>query len=388
MRVKADNECRDGRPLPSMGAVDPAPARWRDPCVHSECTYHQLSPYIGKLKSTIAKDIVAEFTRAGDLVVDPFCGSGTIPLECLLAGRRVVAADASPYAEVLTRAKLQAPPNFADALDRVGELLAAAGQTRKPDLRSVPMWVREFFHPDTLRECIAFAHVCRARREYFIFACFLGILHHQRPGFLSYPSSHLVPYLRCRKFPRKLFPEMYEYRPLRPRLVSKIERAYSRAAAPPTREGESRPVFHLSKIEDLVLPKGVAGIVTSPPYMNALDYGRDNRLRLWFVDPLFRRDLDRENTGTLAGFQTAISALVAKADRALSKGKYLVLVVGESVRRKNGAHPSHEVCQIVEDSGSRFILDLVVGDIIPDVRRARRDCRSVKREFVLVYRKR
>ena len=46
----------------------------------------------------------------------------------------------------------------------------------------------------------------------------MGILHHQRPGFLSYPSSHTVPYLRSKAFPPNEFPKLYEYRSLADRL--------------------------------------------------------------------------------------------------------------------------------------------------------------------------
>lgn len=88
--------------------------------------------------------------------------------------------------------------------------------------------VRQFFHPRTLKEAIKFVTVCKRDENNFLFACFLGILHHQRPGFLSYPSSHLVPYLREKKYPRDQFPELYQYRELRPRLLSKIQRAYAR----------------------------------------------------------------------------------------------------------------------------------------------------------------
>src|SRR6202035_5776021 len=79
----------------------------------------------------------------------------------------------------------------------------------KQDLRTVPAWVRAFFHRETLRVALAFRDACVSRNEQFLLACLLGILHHQRPGFLSYPSSHLVPYLRDRKFPESDFPEMY-----------------------------------------------------------------------------------------------------------------------------------------------------------------------------------
>jgi hypothetical protein len=79
----------------------------------------------------------------------------------------------------------------------------------KPDLRQVPGWVRRFYHPATLKEVLNLAAVSRQPGNEFIMACLLGILHHQRPGFLSDPSSHLVPYLRDRKYPRHRFRDTY-----------------------------------------------------------------------------------------------------------------------------------------------------------------------------------
>jgi len=52
--------------------------------VGSEWTLHQLAPYIGKVKSSIAKFHIENFTKEGDIVFDPFCGAGTIPFEAWL----------------------------------------------------------------------------------------------------------------------------------------------------------------------------------------------------------------------------------------------------------------------------------------------------------------
>jgi hypothetical protein len=119
----------------------------------------------------------------------------------------------------------------------------------------------------------------------------LGILHHQRPGFLSFPSSHLVPYLRSKKFPQAEYPDLYAYRPLAPRLRAKVARALKR---PPTRTlvGFVENVCQ-SSVESVDLPNGIDCVITSPPYMNALDYGRDNRLRLWFLGEPYLESLDR-----------------------------------------------------------------------------------------------
>ena len=181
---------------------------WSGSALKSESTFHQLSPYIGKLKSSIAGSLISQFTKAGDLVYDPFSGSGTVALEAWAAGRNVVANDFSPYAALLTRAKLFPYRSLEDALKDIERLSAEAEQVRnKVDLRSVPAWVRRFFHPETLRETLAWTHVLQRHRRWFPLAALLGILHHQRPGFLSFPSSHTVPYLRVKAFPRAKFPE-------------------------------------------------------------------------------------------------------------------------------------------------------------------------------------
>src|SRR3954470_13785945 len=79
---------------------------WSGSAQQNETTLHQLSPYIGKLKSSIAGSLISQFTQAGDVVYDPFSGSGTVALEAWIAGRNVIANDYSPYAALLSRAKL------------------------------------------------------------------------------------------------------------------------------------------------------------------------------------------------------------------------------------------------------------------------------------------
>jgi DNA methylase len=79
---------------------------WIASCVHDECSLHQLSPYIGKLKSSIATFLVQRYSKPGDLVIDPFSGAGTIPLEAIRLERRIFAVDHSAYAAVLNVGKL------------------------------------------------------------------------------------------------------------------------------------------------------------------------------------------------------------------------------------------------------------------------------------------
>lgn len=364
-----------------IGFAD-APQHWAASPDASFSSLHQLSPYIGKLKPNIARELVATFTEPGEIVVDPFCGSGTIPLEAGLLGRRVLASDTNPYAYVLTKAKLNTPKSMEAACRSLDRVYAKSQERRRPDLEEVPDWVRRFFDAQTLAETIAFADECIAGRHWFLLGCLLGILHHQRPGFLSYPSSHLVPYLRDKKYPREDFPEMYEYRDLLPRMRAKIGRAFKSHF--PLRCDDI--VVRKSSIERLSLPPSVDAIITSPPYMNALDYRRDNRLRLWILDRS-TKDYSDEPTDRKAGLTKMVDSLVSQATKNLRRGGTLILIVGESVTRKRmQSHPSTAFAEALIGT-SRFSLQHAIRDSIPDIRRSRRLYQATKAEHILVFTK-
>ena len=362
----------------------PAPVHWASSCTHRECTLHQLSPYIGKLKSIIARDLVDAYTKPGDLLVDMFCGAGTIPLEAALLGRRVFASDASEYAVTLTKGKLYAPPQLDIALADIKTTIRRVHSLPLPHLQDVPEWVQDFFHPGTLRETIRIFKYLRKRKDYFLLSSVLGILHHQRPGFLSYPSSHLVPYLRSRKFPRATYPELYEYRDVELRLRKKVMRAFRRP--PKTNIDDHVVAIRRSSAEYVTLPNSIDCVITSPPYMNALDYERDNRLRLWFVGDKRSAQLDQK-LKRVAGFtrtmRTVAKQLVAKVNR----GGYCIFVVGDRITRSGDRVPSEELIQIFAEEAPALRLDSVIRDVIPDVRRARRNLTGVKEENILVFRK-
>lgn len=230
-------ELREARQLHMFDHIA-APSRldsrmWHGSFNGRESTLQQLSPYIGKLKSGMARVLIDMYSRPGDVVLDPFSGSGVVPLEAALAGCVAWANDLSPYAYTLTKGKLETPSSEKIALQRTLELIEAAEHNAPGvDLKEVPEWVQEFFHPNTLREIIGAFRIVRQWGDHFLTSCLLGILHHQRPGFLSFPSSHLVPYVRRKQFPPEKFPQLYEYRDLRSRLLAKVKRAYRRHMLP------------------------------------------------------------------------------------------------------------------------------------------------------------
>jgi hypothetical protein len=368
-----------------MKAVGRLATEWTGSAWQTESTLHQLSPYIGKTKSSMAAALVGEFTTKGSLVYDPFSGCGTFAFEAWRAGRRVVANDLSPYAKLLSRSKLFPYCSLDQALEDLTWVSKRVDVRRtKPDLRSVPRWVRLFFHPETLRELLIWTDVLRTERRWFLLACLMGILHHQRPGFLSFPSSHTVPYLRVKKFPRSQNPQLYEYRSVKDRLEGKVRRAYRRV--PDLDFGLDRRCYGTSA-DRLKLTTPVAAILTSPPYMRQLDYGRDNRLRLWFLGCDDWESLDDVVSPGEQAFLELMDRCFRRWSTLLRPDGYCVLLMGDACSREGRSNLPSLVAQIATEKVG-YVLESQHTDVIPNERRVRRGLVGSSSETILVLRSR
>lgn len=337
------------------------------------------------MKSTMARALILRFSSPGDTIFEPFVGSGVIALESLIAGRGVVCCDSNPYAVVLTRAKLFPPRNLTEALDSaVYYLDASLDELPDVNLDEIPKWVRDFFHPETLKETIAVVRVLKKHKEHFLLACLLGILHHQRPGFLSYPASHAVPYLRTKKFPKSEYPEFYQYRAVRSRLLKKIMRAYRRF--PQINQSLPKKCY-LTDVTKLRLPENSIGtVIASPPYMNALDYVRDNRLRLWFLGYANETRLNKGEQMNLRKFENLMCGCLQVIRTALRPGGKCVFVAGEIRNSRSTVDTAEVILDISKEIGN-FAYEQILEDDVPQDRRIRRTGCRVRRERIIVLRK-
>ena len=111
----------------------------------SDRATHNLHPYPGKLLPQVAAFIIEHLTSPGELVLDPFCGSGTVAVEAAIAGRRCIAMDQNPFACLLARVKTTPipSPEIQRALVDV-ERQCAMRQSRK---RTNCFWEVERWYP-------------------------------------------------------------------------------------------------------------------------------------------------------------------------------------------------------------------------------------------------
>jgi DNA modification methylase len=336
------------------------------------------------MRPEIASWAINTVTNPGDTILDPFCGSGTVLLEGWLHGRNVIGTDLNPYAALVTSAKLN-PYTSAklleldDILNQYSAEASIAAQT--VDLSVVDPWVLSFYNERTAIDLISWVSVLKRHHDDFALACLMGIAHHQRPGFLSYPSSHTTPYLRTAKFPIQEFPELYVYRDVLSRLKKKIVRATSKM---PTLDDKVCRKVILQDAAKLHLASKVDAIITSPPYMGQLDYARDNRLRLKLLGIDDWYSLNREISPNAGRFVDHMNSCLESWRHLLKPcGKLAILVGGTTNTVKKRLDDL--VLNMVATNFTDYRLKEIIISDIPDARRARKNCKGSVSESLLLF---
>lgn len=69
---------------------------------------HNVFRYPAKFHPPVASELVKRFSAPGDTVLDPFCGSGTLLIEAVRAGRHARGGDVDPLAVFISDAKTRA----------------------------------------------------------------------------------------------------------------------------------------------------------------------------------------------------------------------------------------------------------------------------------------
>lgn len=162
--------------------------RWGH-AMHTMCSYHGMFP------AKVAHYFIQRYSRPGDLVLDPFSGRGTVPLQARVEGRRTLSNDLNPLAYVLSRAK-SAPPGWTSVLSVLDKLKRGYGRTISRE-SAVSEDIRMLYHPNTLRQlCYIRGYLLKrpivhwTAEELMIAGALAGIMHgaHRRDGSSQYLS--------------------------------------------------------------------------------------------------------------------------------------------------------------------------------------------------------
>ena len=115
---------------------------------------HQIHPYPAKLLAHIPHFLLANelFSKCGDTILDPFCGSGTVLLESQLAGRKAFGADSNPLARLISEVKTH-PIDHETLEHELSNLVLRVPQEASlplPDVVNLTHW----YAPSTVKELL------------------------------------------------------------------------------------------------------------------------------------------------------------------------------------------------------------------------------------------
>jgi DNA methylase len=275
---------------------------------------HPMCSYLASFPAALAHAFVARYSRPGDVVLDPFSGRGTTPLEAVASGRIGVGNDLNPLAHLLTAAKVD-PATPAESRTRLTALRLAFGSTAPAWLAraaviqadtqaaaetGVPSEVALSFHPRTFAQLL-FAQTALDlddRVDRFLAAATIGILHGKSPSYLStvMPNTFSMAPRYVRDYAARTGFQSPE-RDLFACLDAKLTRLH-RSPLPTTPGlallGDARDVAERSRraLRARGLPDRARLVLTSPPYLRVVKYGYYNWLRAWFLG-LDVREIDR-----------------------------------------------------------------------------------------------
>lgn len=298
---------------------------------------HEIS-YRACFKPQLPGFFISQLTKKGDLVYDPFGGRGTTSLEAGLLGRRVATNDINPLSRILTE-----PRFFIPTCEEVTRRLREIPTVPEHDDAGID--ISMFFHRDTEKEILAIREYLTGRKERgtedhvdaWIRMVATNRLTGHSSGFFSVytlPPNQAVSAGSQERINKKRA-QVPPYRDTHA-LIGKKTRNLVRTITADQKKSLlsaglqglflTREASHTPEIADC----SVSLTVTSPPFLNIVQYSQDNWLRCWF-NGIDDREVGRSITMTssLAQWTDMIGSVFAELFRISRKGGWVAFEVGE-----------------------------------------------------------
>lgn len=290
---------------------------------------HEVS-YRACFKPQLPEFFISRLTEPGEAVYDPFMGRGTTPIQAALQGRRPVGNDINPLSRLLTRPRLS-PPHLRDVATRLAEVPWESGAIDRPDLLA-------FYHPDTLRRlsalrswllnCAPLEDAAPDPIDDWIRAVALNRLTGHSPGFFS---VYTLPPNQAVSADAQLKINGHRNQIPPPRdivaIILKKTRSLLKDGVPPQHPPHILGVG-LASATPYVSDQSVSLVVTSPPFLDIVQYAADNWLRCWFAGI----DVSSVPIGmhrTEKAWTLMVHETLAEQARILRSGGHVAFEVGE-----------------------------------------------------------
>jgi hypothetical protein len=335
--VHTEGDRADADRLAGALSVPPATHDETDP---ARAHVHGFHTYPARMHPVTAVRLVSAFAPSGGRVLDPFCGSGTVLVEALIAGRPAVGTDLNPLAVRLAACKTRGRTSaeLSHLMECAADCAAQADARREQKAGATRRFARadtELFEPhvllelDSLRAGIESVLDDRARADLELVLSSILVKLSRKAGDTS---TGRTTRRTAGGFAARLFVEKSR------ELVAQLT-ALGRLLPkpPPTAVVLQDDATKLERLPQ----EPVSAIITSPPYAATYDYlaHHDVRLRWLGLDaaPLTRGEIGSRSAyahlkprAARVSWVKELERFFRAAVRVLPSGGPLVVVMADS----------------------------------------------------------
>lgn len=336
---------------------------------------HDIHPYPAKFIPQIPHNLIKNLSLFGEIIYDPFGGSGTTALEAILLRRMCICSDANPLSKIIGEVKTTVlnKEQEEEMQTLIGN--AKTGVSHKslldnnnindnynhiikqiPQIPSIDKW----FNSNIIKE-LAFI-------KYLI----NELIHEEVKNIAKVSLSSTIL-----KVSNQDSETRYSCKPKNTptgyaveNFVRNLEKIYKSVKQLSGLQRGKSVEFITADLREPIVKQGVIKensidlIVTSPPYPNATDYHLYHRFRLFWLgyDP---RELGKIEIGSHlrhqkegTGFENYLDEMKLCLDnlfKVLRHGRYAAIVLGDAIFKGELYHTAEEVSNIAEDIGFKKI---------------------------------
>ncbi len=300
---------------------------------------HEIS-YRACFKPQLPRFFIKLLSRENDPVYDPFSGRGTTVIEAALLGRKVISNDINPLSKIMALPRLEAPP-----LAGVKEWLAAIPIS---DGVKAGLDLSMFYHPRTEAEIVSIREYLEQRRckgledaadRWIRMTATNRLTGHSKGFFSAYtlpPNQAVTPESQIKiNLKRNQEPDYRDTKSLIYRKSKSLIRNLDSAELQNLHSAASSALFLEKDARRTreIAANSVQLTVTSPPFLNIVQYSRDNWLRCWFnhIDTA-KIEQKITMTGAVEEWSAVMKEVFQELFRITRNGGWVAFEVGE-VRR-------------------------------------------------------
>lgn len=282
---------------------------------------HGLYPYRGKISALDAQSIISQLPQKG-VLLDPFCGSGTIVYEAQKHGLQAIGVDNNPLAIQVAKAKVY--KNNKLCLENCMQLIELARKDyERGKYSSMPSDPLRSFHAQTANQIMCMTNYFEEMDDY-LRGVFYGSIALAARGCNGYKWTSTTV---GKNIEPKVYINFFD------KMLSKAKKHAKYFASADSLDariisGDSR------FLSDYIEPGSVDFVFTSPPYFDGLDYTAYYGKLIYEIFGIDRVEIKQKLIQYVDSYENDMRAVFTELDKVTNNSALMIFVVGDKKIKK------------------------------------------------------